>query len=202
MLHLLPLKYRFKKTPNPTTTGTNTASTMALDLSALSRMQIQVFFERNRCVTQKQCNDKAQEITGDIVTPTVCQGGTSYTVYASGRIVQFRGPGSFLDMDLMGGIEQAYPGFAPWHKDCGPFHNLRVYTMNNMGGDSADKTYTWEASSKFSSFRGRPRPGNIALWERFVKSQVQTRNETAANALQKDCGFLRMPEGIGETELR
>lgn len=107
---------------------------MAVDMSALSRMQIETFFERNAPITQKQCDDKAKSISGNSVTPTACQGGTSYTVDAGQVIVQFRSPNSPLDMSFMNSIEQAYPGFTPRHKDCGSFHNLQVYTMNNVGG--------------------------------------------------------------------
>lgn len=109
---------------------------MAVDMSVLSRMQIATFFERNAPVTQKQCNDKAQSILGKSVTPTACQGGTSYTVDAGQVVVQFRDPSSPLDMSFMSSIEQAYPDFTPRHKDCGSFHNLHVYTMNNIGGIS------------------------------------------------------------------
>ncbi|KAJ2989334.1 hypothetical protein NUW58_g3519 [Xylaria curta] len=107
---------------------------MAVDMSALSRMQIETFFERNAPVTQNQCNDEAQRISGQSVTPTACQGGTSYTVDAGQVVVQFRAPSSPLDMIFMNSIEQAYPGFTPQHKDWGSFHNLHVYTMNNIGG--------------------------------------------------------------------
>ncbi|KXJ89677.1 hypothetical protein Micbo1qcDRAFT_164982 [Microdochium bolleyi] len=109
---------------------------MAVDISALSMMQIGVFFQENAPVLQTQCNDKARDITGKSVTPTACQGGTSYTVDAGQVIVQFRAPDSPLDMMLMKSIEQAYPGFTPQHKDHGLFHSLHVYTMNNIGGVS------------------------------------------------------------------
>ncbi|KAH8744665.1 hypothetical protein F5883DRAFT_588973 [Diaporthe sp. PMI_573] len=108
----------------------------AVDMSALSQMQIETFFARNPSVTQEQCNHKAQSITGKSVTPTACQGGTSYTVEAGQVVVQFRVPGSLLDMDFIQNIELAYQGFTPQHEDRGPFGGLRVYTMNNMGGIS------------------------------------------------------------------
>ncbi|KAI1147178.1 hypothetical protein F4825DRAFT_438217 [Nemania diffusa] len=107
---------------------------MAVDMSSLSQMQIETFFKRVALVTQKQCNNKAKEISGKSVIPTACQGGTSYTVDAGQVIVQFRIPSSPLDMTFMNSIEQAYPDFTPRHKDCGSFHNLHVYTMNNIGG--------------------------------------------------------------------
>ena len=109
---------------------------MSVDMSALSAMQIRVFFENDTSVTQKQCDDRAREISGKTVSPTTCQGGSSYTVAAGDNIIQFRTPGSLLNMSLMDTIEQAYLNFAPRHKDCGPFHNLRIYTMNNIGGES------------------------------------------------------------------
>ncbi|KAI8627860.1 hypothetical protein F5Y19DRAFT_486490 [Xylariaceae sp. FL1651] len=107
---------------------------MAVDISALSWMQIETFFERNAPVTQKQCNDKAESISGKSVTPTACQSGTSYTVDAGQVIVQFHPPSSPMDMNFINCIEQAYPDFTPRHKDCGSFHTLHVYTMNNVGG--------------------------------------------------------------------
>lgn len=109
---------------------------MSVDMSALSEMQIRVFFENNSSVTQKQCDDRAQEVSGQPVSPTTCQGGSSYTVAAGDNIIQFRTPGSLLNMGLIGSIEQAYLNFTPRYKDCGPFHNLRIYTMNNIEGES------------------------------------------------------------------
>ncbi|KAK6004344.1 hypothetical protein QM012_008206 [Aureobasidium pullulans] len=109
---------------------------LSVDTSALSEMQIRDFFENNIPTTQKLCDDRAKEMTGKTVSPTTCQGGSSYTVAAGETIVQFRRPDSFLDMDLMSSIEQAYQGFVPRHRDRGLFHNLRVYTMNNVGGQS------------------------------------------------------------------
>ncbi|KAI0107870.1 hypothetical protein GGR51DRAFT_515334 [Nemania sp. FL0031] len=107
---------------------------MAVDMSRLSRMQIEAFFKKNAPLTQKQCDDEAESISGKSVTPTACQGGSSYTVDAGEVVVQFRTPSCPLDMPLMKSIEQAYSGFMPWHKDGGLFHNLHVYTMNNIGG--------------------------------------------------------------------
>lgn len=111
--------------------------TLSVDMSALSRMQIKAFFENNVPITQEQCNSKAREISGKpVVSPTTCQGGSSYTVASGAMVIQFRAPGSFLDMNLMRCIEEAYLDFVPRHRDCGPFGNLRVYAMNNIGGES------------------------------------------------------------------
>jgi len=109
---------------------------MAVNMSALSQMQIVTFFRRNDSVTQKQCNDKAESMAGELVSPTACQGGTSYTVYAGQVVVQFRVPGSLLDMNFIKSIEKAYQGFTPQHMDCGQLANLHVYKMNNIGGIS------------------------------------------------------------------
>ncbi|KAI1261959.1 hypothetical protein F5Y18DRAFT_400249 [Xylariaceae sp. FL1019] len=109
---------------------------MAVDMSALSRMQIGAFFQANAPITQEECNEEAQRISGQPVSPTACQGGSSYTVDAGKVVVQFRKPNSALDMDMMEYIEQAYSGFAPRHRYCGLFHNLYVYTMSHMGGVS------------------------------------------------------------------
>ncbi|KAK1960034.1 hypothetical protein LY78DRAFT_750684 [Colletotrichum sublineola] len=107
---------------------------MPLDISALSEYQIQRFFQENDSVTQQQCNAEAQQITGHYVTPTACQGGSSYTVEGGEVVVQFRVPSSILDMDLLQSIEQAYCGFVPRHEYRGNLGQVSVYTMNNVGG--------------------------------------------------------------------
>ncbi len=109
---------------------------MSLDLSVLSQYQTKRFFQENTSVTQQQCNDMAQGITGQSVTSTACQGGTSYTVEGGNLVVQFRAPNSPLDMALLQIIEQAYQGFVPRHKYRGQFGQLHVYVMNNVGGKS------------------------------------------------------------------
>ncbi len=140
---------------------------MAVDMSALSRMQIETFFERNAPVTQKQCNDKAQSISGKSVTPTACQGGTSYTVDAGQVIIQFRIPSSSLDMIFMNSIEQAYPDFTPRHKDCGLFHNLHVYTMNNIGGLSMYLARAYLQKNNYELLRN-----TIDSYARFVNTNA------------------------------
>lgn len=107
---------------------------MSIDLSSLSRFQIRTFFEENTSVTQQQCNEMAQQLTGRSVTTTPSQGGTSYTVEGGDVVVQFRAPYSPLDMDLLRDIEQAYPSFVPRHSYYGNCGDLFVYTMNNIGG--------------------------------------------------------------------
>lgn len=107
---------------------------MQPDISALSRYQIGRFFRENAPVTQQQCDEMAQLLTGQSVTPTSCQGGTSYTVEAGDVVVQFRAPKSALDMDLLRSIEQAYQGFTPRHEYQGQLNQLHVYTMNSTGG--------------------------------------------------------------------
>ncbi|XWX00761.1 hypothetical protein V2A60_008782 [Cordyceps javanica] len=107
---------------------------MPPNISALSQYQIQRFFRENTSVTQELCNTKAEQITGQSVTATLCQGGTSYTVEGAQLVVQFRIPSSALDMDLLKSIEQAYRGFAPRHEHRGKLGKVEVYTMNNVGG--------------------------------------------------------------------
>ena len=142
---------------------------MAVDMSALSRMQIGMFFAKNVPITQKQCDDKAKEITGKSVSPTVCQGATSYTVEAGKDIVQFRVPESLLDMTFMNAIEQAYAEFTPKHRDYGPFHTLRVYAMNNIGGDSMYLARDYLQKNNYQLLRN-----TINSYARFVNISALT----------------------------
>lgn len=137
-------------------------------MSSLSQMQIETFFKRVALVTQKQCNNKAKEISGKSVIPTACQGGTSYTVDAGQVIVQFRIPSSPLDMTFMNSIEQAYPDFTPRHKDCGSFHNLHVYTMNNIGGLSMYLARGFLQRNNYELLRN-----TIDSYARFVNTNTQ-----------------------------
>lgn len=107
---------------------------MAPNIAALSRLQIRSFFEENTSVTQQQCNAEAQRITGQPVTATPSQGGTSYTVEGGGTVVQFRVPSSPLEINLLRSIEQAYGVFVPRHEYRGKLGQVNVYEMNNMGG--------------------------------------------------------------------
>ena len=107
---------------------------MAPDIAALSRYQINNFFEGNTSVTQLQCNAEAERIIGEQVTPTASQGGTSYTVEGNKQVVQFRVPASALDMDVIRSVEQAYHGFVPHHQYRGTLGQLEVYVMDNIGG--------------------------------------------------------------------
>ncbi|KAI1827103.1 hypothetical protein F4861DRAFT_529394 [Xylaria intraflava] len=160
-------------------------------MSALSRMQIETFFDRNAPLTQRQCDDKARSISGESVTPTTCQGGTSYTVDAGQVIVQFRDPSSPLDMVLIDSIEKTYPDFTPRHKDHGLFHNLHVYTMNNIGGvsmylargflqrnnyellrNTIDSYARFSASAYHNTPRSMSRPDRRQLFQHY-SSQLQ-----------------------------
>ncbi|KAF2222753.1 hypothetical protein BDZ85DRAFT_264163 [Elsinoe ampelina] len=109
---------------------------MPPNILALSRMQIERFFRHTGLsVTQEQCDAEAQRWTNQPVTATPCQGGTSYTVEGgSNVVVQFRLPGSMLNMELLQSIEQVYDGFVPHHEYRGQFDQLSVYAMNNIGG--------------------------------------------------------------------
>ncbi|KAJ3495405.1 hypothetical protein NLJ89_g10631 [Agrocybe chaxingu] len=103
-------------------------------ISQLSRMQISEFFSRNAPVTQQQCNLEAARIAGASARPATVQGGTSYTVVAEGYAVQFRASNSALDLEFLGGVEQAYAGFTPLHENAGKLGELLIYKMNNVGG--------------------------------------------------------------------
>ncbi|KAI1180364.1 hypothetical protein F4777DRAFT_529966 [Nemania sp. FL0916] len=109
---------------------------MEASISALSRYQISQFFTENAPVTQEQCNQEAERITGASASPSAVQGGTSYTVVAGESVVQFRADRSALDLQLLGCVEQAYAGFVPHHLHSGQEGNLHIYTMNNIGGIS------------------------------------------------------------------
>ncbi|OAR02684.1 hypothetical protein LLEC1_00706 [Akanthomyces lecanii] len=74
---------------------------MPPDISGLSQFQIENFFLQNPSVTQERCDTEAEEITGQSVTPTLSQGGASYTVAGGRLVVQFRTPSSVLDMELL-----------------------------------------------------------------------------------------------------
>ncbi len=126
---------------------------MSLDMSALSQYQIRRFFQENASVTQQQCNAMAQKITGQSVTATACQGGTSYTVEGGEAVVQFRAPNSALDMDLLQSIEQAYQGFVPQHEYRGQLGPVSVYAMNNVGGTSMYQARTELQSNNYRLLR-------------------------------------------------
>lgn len=107
---------------------------MPPNILALSRYQIDRFFEENDSVTQPQCNAEAERIIGQPVNTTASQGGTSYTVEGGEVVVQFRVPNSTLNMDLLQSVERAYHGFVPHHEYRGKLGQVSVYVMNNIGG--------------------------------------------------------------------
>ncbi|CAA7261240.1 unnamed protein product [Cyclocybe aegerita] len=109
---------------------------MEASISALSRYQISQFFSKNAPVTQEQCNQEAERITGASASPSTVQGGTSYTVVAGESVVQFRAGHSALDLQLLRCVEQAYAGFVPHHLHAGEVGKLYIYTMDNVGGVS------------------------------------------------------------------
>ncbi|KAM3466349.1 hypothetical protein NHJ6243_001089 [Beauveria neobassiana] len=107
---------------------------MIPNISALSQFQIDNFFLANPSVTQEACNEEAERRAGCAVTPTLSQGGASYTVRGGPLIVQFRTPNSDLDMKLLKSIEQAYIGFVPRHEYRGRLGDVLVYVMSDIGG--------------------------------------------------------------------
>ncbi|KAI1424262.1 hypothetical protein F5Y12DRAFT_785421 [Xylaria sp. FL1777] len=143
---------------------------MSLDLSALSQYQIRRFFEENTSVTQQQCDAMAQEITGQPITATACQDGTSYTVEGGKFVVQFRVPNSALDMTFIQGIEQAYEGFVPRHEYRGQLGQVNVYVMNNIGGISI-----FFASPYHNTPDSMTRPDATGMLERYLWQLQQLR---------------------------
>lgn len=107
---------------------------MPPNISGLSQLQIREFFEGNPSVTQEKCDELARQLTGQSVSATACQGGTSYTVEGGQVVVQFRVPHSPLNTDFLQIIEQTYRGFTPQHHYQGQLGEVMVYTMNNVGG--------------------------------------------------------------------
>ncbi|KZT36565.1 hypothetical protein SISSUDRAFT_1114570 [Sistotremastrum suecicum HHB10207 ss-3] len=108
-------------------------------ITSIQWYQISRFFEKNAPATQEECNLEAINITGTkSVHPTSLQGGGSYTVLTSdeSRVVQFRSPGSALDMAFLGYIKRIYGRFVPHHESVGKLGELHVYTMHNVGGVS------------------------------------------------------------------
>ncbi|KAK4141303.1 uncharacterized protein C8A04DRAFT_39239 [Dichotomopilus funicola] len=107
---------------------------MPPNIAALSEYQIRSFFNQNDSVTREQCDAEAQRFTGQPVTATPSQGGTSYTVEGGDVVVQFRVPTSTLDMVFVRDIERTYQGFVPRHEYQGQLGQVHIYTMNNVGG--------------------------------------------------------------------
>lgn len=72
----------------------------------------------NLSMTQKQCDQKAEQLVHMPVHPASVQGGNSYTVASDDEncVVQFHSGSSSLDMSFHGCIELAYEGFTPRHK--------------------------------------------------------------------------------------
>ncbi|KAF5017336.1 hypothetical protein F66182_10745 [Fusarium sp. NRRL 66182] len=105
-------------------------------MAHLSRQQISDFFSKTAPITQQQCDQEAERITGGSVQPAPVQGGASYTVLADDGtlVVQFRAGRSALDLDLVGYIKQTYGSFVPRHDIAGRLGELHVYTMDNVGG--------------------------------------------------------------------
>lgn len=109
---------------------------MAPDISALSEFQITLFFQNHPDVTQQLCDEIAEQLTGEAVTPTLCQGGSSYTTENDQAVVQFRDSKAALDMKMLDIVETYYQDFAPRHQYRGELgDSIQIYMMNNIGGD-------------------------------------------------------------------
>ncbi|KAI0426091.1 hypothetical protein F5Y09DRAFT_76670 [Xylaria sp. FL1042] len=114
---------------------------VAEDLRALSQKQIADFFEGNKSVTKKDCDDLAARIVGGPVEPSGLQGATSYTVVAAddaGPVVQFRPANNAFNLDLLRHVEETYGlRFVPRHEYVGMLGHVYVYKMSYIGGVSA-----------------------------------------------------------------
>ncbi|KAG9218292.1 hypothetical protein CCMSSC00406_0009896 [Pleurotus cornucopiae] len=86
-----------------------------IDRGPVSGYQISQFFTKNAPVTQRQCDQEAERITGASATPSTVQD---------------------LNLELLGYAEAAYPGFVPHHQHAGKLEDLDVYLMNKIGGIS------------------------------------------------------------------
>ena len=83
----------------------------AAGIQALSNYQIARFFDKNKPITQENCDETAALITrGGPVAPTPVQGMTSYTVIAgvSPKAIQFCVPRAALDMRVMALAKSMY----------------------------------------------------------------------------------------------
>ncbi len=110
---------------------------MESTIAALSRHQMNKFFSASGRPTQRQCDEFAEEITGELPTATPLQGGSSYTLVVGGEfVVQFRAENGALDLEFLHHVETAYEGFMPCHTDLGKLGNLHVYKMSIVGGVS------------------------------------------------------------------
>ncbi|KAK4141392.1 uncharacterized protein C8A04DRAFT_14139 [Dichotomopilus funicola] len=105
-------------------------------MARLRAYQISQFFSPDDRPTQQECDEFAEHATGQKSTPTLVQGGSSYTVVTGNFVIQFRAPNAGLDLEFLRHVEQAYQGFMPSHSDLGRFKGLWVYKMRNVGGVS------------------------------------------------------------------
>jgi hypothetical protein len=102
----------------------------------LSAYQISQFFGRHVSITKDNCNGTAADILKSLVSPTLVQGGSSYTVIADSdevtKVVQFRS--RELDMELMQLIKQAYGNFVPSGEYHGTLSDVHVYVWDRIPG--------------------------------------------------------------------
>lgn len=102
--------------------------------------QISTFFRTHKSVTREQCDKYAASIAGEPVAPEPIQGMWSYTVTAGPKqssIVQFRGPSSALDMDLLTLARATHGIIVPncvCHGTIGQPMPLPVYVMDKLPG--------------------------------------------------------------------
>ncbi|KAF9488839.1 hypothetical protein BDN71DRAFT_1593803 [Pleurotus eryngii] len=89
---------------------------------------------KNAPVTQWQCNQEAERITG--ASANNCSRWDRLTLSSLETIVQFRDTASAVNLELLGYAEAAYPKFIPHHQHAGKLEDLDVYLMNKIGGIS------------------------------------------------------------------
>ncbi|KAJ5745857.1 Protein kinase-like protein [Penicillium odoratum] len=115
-------------------------------MDALSNFQLQNFFTRYSPLTKEICDKVAAKIaSGGTVKPTPLQGAQSYTVHITNGtnifIIQFRGPNSILDLDLLATAQETYGHLVPTCQKITSQHlkgldPLQVYKMNYIPGDA------------------------------------------------------------------
>ncbi|KAK2593610.1 hypothetical protein QQS21_008698 [Conoideocrella luteorostrata] len=106
---------------------------------ALSERQLANFFRELTSTTQNMCDQVARELILGLHHAAPVQGATSYTVVpdnGASFVVQFRPDRYSLDLNFLGCVEQAYPGFMPHYEQPGRLGKLEIYKIDDVRGDS------------------------------------------------------------------
>lgn len=99
------------------------------------------FFAEHRLVTREQCDERALALVGGPIAPVPIQGSFSYTVAAgegpSSKIVQFRGPESPLDLEVVDKAKRIHGDVVAGYTFHGTIGDaLSVFVTNRLPGDS------------------------------------------------------------------